>query len=312
MILTAALLVFAVIILLAVGGWWMWQSGERLRRRLGSAADGPADTELLKADAASRSSLDLMARRSSLLNQAMALAEQAGYKQSPGDILLLLLVFAVVGGVLGMWRIGNLGGALIAAVIAGSLPVLYFAYRRARRLQAFQEHFADAVDMISRSMRAGNALPTAIQLVGDEMADPIGQEFRQVSEEVRLGLDPAEALGRLRARIPSEDVAFFCTAVNIQRAAGGNLAEILDRLSEVIRKRFELLSHARVLSSQQRYSAVFVGMSPVVFCIVFYFLSPGYFDPLLESPSGTMLITGGAVMEAIGFGVIWRMARIKV
>jgi len=166
--------------------------------------------------------------------------------------------------------------------------------------------------MISRSMRAGNALTSAIQLVGEEMADPIGQEFRQVAEEIRLGLDPTEALGGLKTRVASEDVAFFCTAVNIQRAAGGNLAEILDRLSDVIRKRFELLSHARVLSSQQRYAAIFVGCSPVVFSILFYFISPGYFDPLIESPSAPMLVGGGLLMQIIGFAVIWRMARIKV
>jgi tight adherence protein B len=312
MILMASLLVFLVVLLIGVGGWWMWQSGERLRRRLGSAGAGVADTQLLKAEAAPSSGLDLMARRSALLSQVTALAEQAGFRQSAGDLLLLLLVFGVVGAVLGIWRLGNVGGAVIAALVAGSLPVLYFVYRRARRLAAFQEHFADAVDMISRSMRAGNALPTAIQLVGDEMADPIGHEFRQVSEEIRLGLDPADALARLKARVPSEDVAFFCTAINIQRAAGGNLAEVLDRLSDVIRKRFELLSHARVLSSQQRYAAVFVGMSPIVFCIIFYFVSPGYFDPLIESPNAPMLVTGGIVMEAIGFAIIWRMARIKV
>jgi tight adherence protein B len=312
MILTAALLVFAAIILLGVGGWWIWQSSERLRRRLATSRTGVAETQLLKADASSESALDVLARRSALVNKATALAEQAGYKQSAGDLLLLLAVFAVVGGVLGMWRLGNFGGAMIAALTSAALPVLYFAYRRARRLQAFQEHFADAVDMISRSMRAGNALPTAIQLVGDEMADPIGQEFRQVSEEIRLGLDPADALARLRARVPSEDVAFFCTAVNIQRAAGGNLAEILDRLSDVIRKRFELLSHARVLSAQQRYAAAFVGMSPIIFCILFYFISPGYFDPLIESPNAPILVGGGLVSEVIGFAVIWRMARIKV
>jgi tight adherence protein B len=166
--------------------------------------------------------------------------------------------------------------------------------------------------MMSRSMRAGNAMTSAIQLVGQEMPDPIGEEFRQVAEEIRLGLDPSEALGGLKARVPNEDVTFFCTAVNIQRAAGGNLAEILDRLSDVIRKRFELLSHARVLSSQQRYAAIFVGCSPIVFSILFYFISPGYFDPLIESPRAPMLVGGGLALQVIGFATIWRMARIKV
>jgi len=310
MVVGIAALVFLVVMTVTLGAWWVWQSSERVRRRLGQAYE-PEETQLLKAQATA-SPLDVVARRSSLVAQLTALAQQAGSRQAAGDLLLLLAVFAGVGAAVGGWRTGSASGALLAGIVSGCLPVIYFLHRRQRRLQRFQQRFADAVDMISRSMRAGNALTSAIQLVGEEMADPIGQEFRQVAEEIRLGLDPTEALGGLKTRVVSEDVAFFCTAVNIQRAAGGNLAEILDRLSDVIRKRFELLSHARVLSSQQRYAAVFVGLSPVVFSILFYFISPGYFDPLIESPSAPMLVGGGLVMQIIGFAVIWRMARIKV
>ncbi len=311
MVVGIAALVFLVVMTVILGAWWVWQSSERLRRRLGQAGYEPEETQLLKAQA-TVSPLDIMARRSSLVAQLTALAQQAGSRQAGGDLLLLLAVFIGIGAAVGGWRTGSAGGALVAGIVSGFLPVSYFLYKRHRRLQRFQQRFADAVDMISRSMRAGNALTSAIQLVGQEMADPIGQEFRQVAEEIRLGLDPTEALGGLKTRVASEDVAFFCTAVNIQRAAGGNLAEILDRLSDVIRKRFELLSHARVLSAQQRYAAVFVGLSPVVFSIIFYFISPGYFDPLIESPSAPMLISGGLVLQIIGFAVIWRMARIKV
>jgi tight adherence protein B len=311
MVVGVAALVFLVVMTVILGAWWVWQSSERLRLRLGQAGYEPEGTQLLKAQATA-SPLDVMARRSSLVAQLTALAQQAGSRQAAGDLLLLLAVFIGIGAAVGGWRTGSATGALLAGIVSGFLPVIYFLYRRQRRLQSFQQRFADAVDMISRSMRAGNALTSAIQLVGQEMADPIGQEFRQVAEEIRLGLDPTEALGGLKTRVPSEDVAFFCTAVNIQRAAGGNLAEILDRLSDVIRKRFELLSHARVLSAQQRYAAIFVGSSPVVFSILFYFISPGYFDPLIESPSAPMLVGGGLVMEIIGFAVIWRMARIKV
>ena len=311
MVIGIAALVFLVVMTVLLGAWWVWQSSERLGRRLGQAGYEPEETQLLKAQATA-SPLDFMARRSSLVAQLSALAQQAGSRQAAGDLLLLLAGFAGVGAAVGGWRTGSASGALLFGIVSGFLPVIYFLYRRQRRLQRFQERFADAVDMISRSMRAGNALTSAIQLVGQEMADPIGQEFRQVAEEIRLGLDPSEALGGLKTRVPSEDVAFFCTAVNIQRAAGGNLAEILDRLSDVIRKRFELLSHARVLSAQQRYAAIFVGLSPVVFSILFYFISPGYFDPLIESPSAPMLVGGGLVLQIVGFAVIWRMARIKV
>jgi tight adherence protein B len=311
MVVGVAALVFLVVITVTLGGWWVWESSERLRRRLGRAGYEPEETQLLKAPATT-SPFDLVARRSALMAQLTALARQAGSRQAAGDLLLLLAVLAGVGAAVGGWRTGSASGALLAGLVSGFLPVLYFLHKRHRRLQRFQEHFADAVDMISRSMRAGNALTTAIQLVGQEMADPIGHEFRQVAEEIRLGIDPTEALGGLKTRVPTEDVSFFCTAVNIQRAAGGNLAEILDRLSDLIRKRFELLSHARVLSAQQRYAAIFVGLSPVLFSILFYFISPGYFDPLIESPSAPMLVSGGLVLEIIGFAVIWRLARIKV
>jgi tight adherence protein B len=304
-------LVFLGVMTLILGAWWIWQSSDRLRRRLGRSGDEPEDNLLLRAQAMA-SPLDVVAGRSSLLAQLTALAQQAGSRKSAGDLLLLLAAFAGIGAAIGGWRTGSAGGAVLAGIVTGFMPVSYFLYKRHRRLQRFQERFADAVDMISRSMRAGNALTSAIQLVGQEMADPIGQEFRQVAEEIRLGLDPTEALGGLKRRVPSEDVAFFCTAINIQRGAGGNLAEILDRLSDVIRKRFELLSHARVLSAQQRYAAIFVGCSPVAFSILFYFISPGYFDPLIESPSAPMLVGGGLVMQTIGFAVIWRMSRIKV
>jgi tight adherence protein B len=107
-------------------------------------------------------------------------------------------------------------------------------------------------------------------------------------------------------------VRFFCTAIRIQRSAGGNLAEILDRLAEVIRERFKILSYARVLSSQHKWSAVCVGLSPVIFGLMFQLLNPGYFDVMLSDPIGPVLIAAGLVLEAIGFFTIWRIAQIKV
>jgi tight adherence protein B len=148
--------------------------------------------------------------------------------------------------------------------------------------------------------------------VGEEMPDPTGAEFRQVDDEIRLGSDPSEALSGLETRMPTEDVRFFCTAIRIQRGAGGNLAEILDRLAEVIRERFKILSYARVLSSQHRWSAVCVGLSPVVFAVMFQLLHPGYFDAMLTDPIGPTLIVAGLILEAIGFLTIWRIAQIKV
>jgi len=271
------------------------------------------ERQLLRSDvAASQPLWERFARKSDLVGQLARLSEQTGSQRSSSQVLLIVAAVALVGGIVGAWRIGHAGGGLISAIVTGALPVLYLMHKRHRRLQRFQQHFADAVDMICRAIRAGNALSAAIQLVGDEMADPIGHEFRQVTEEIRLGLDPGEAILRLQQRVPSEDVEFFCTAIRIQRGSGGNLAEILDRLSDVIRKRFDLLSHARVLSAQQRYAAVFVGASPALFSVVFYVLSPGYFDPLIESPLAPLLVGAGLTLEAMGALIIWRLAKIKV
>jgi tight adherence protein B len=314
MIVAIATLVFVGIFAAIVGMWWVQAAGERVRQRLSRRTSPDAlEHQLLRTDvAASTAVLERLARRSDLVGQLTTLSAQAGSRQSAMDLLLVMATCGLVGGALGWWRIGNLGGALLAALLTGAMPVLYLTVKRSRRLKRFEQHFADAVDMISRSILAGNALSAAIQMVGDEMADPIGYEFRHVTEEIRLGIDPGEALARLQERMPTEDVQFFCNAVRIQRGAGGNLAEILDRLSDVIRKRFELLSHARVLSAQQRYAAIFVGLSPLLFSVFFYFASPGYFDPLIESPAAPMLLGAGLGLELVGAVIIWRMARIKV
>jgi tight adherence protein B len=309
-----ATLVFLAVVTVIVGLWWVRTSGERVRRRLESQAEVVMpERQLLRGDlTATAPAWERLLRKSDLVGQLARLAEQAGSRRTVGEFLMLMAGVGVAGGLVGGWRTGSAAGAVISTILAGAIPVLSLMHRRHRRIQRFQEHFADAVDMISRAIRAGNALSSAIQLVGDEMADPVGHEFRHVTEEIRLGLDPGEALQRLQQRLPTEDVEFFCTAIRIQRGSGGNLAEILDRLSDVIRKRFELLSHARVLSAQQRYAAIFVGVSPALFSIVFYFLSPGYFDPLIESPIAPMLITAGLVLEGIGSLILWRLAKIKV
>jgi len=219
---------------------------------------------------------------------------------------------AAVGGAAAWLRTGGLFWGILTAVATGSIPAVYLLYKRARRITRFQTQFPDALDMITRAIRAGNALSGAIKLVGEEMPDPIGAEFRQVDDEIRLGTEPSEALSGLETRMPTEDVRFFCTAIRIQRSAGGNLAEILDRLAEVIRERFKILSYARVLSSQHKWSAICVGLSPIIFGIMFQLLNPGYFDTMLADPIGPVLIGAGLVLEAIGFFTIWRIAQIKV
>jgi tight adherence protein B len=252
MALAIALLVFLAIMILVVGVWWVSQAERSVRSRLKRPTAAGAGVQILRTDERSEHALGGFLGGSGLMQRLDDLVAQSGYKGTPSDVALIILACTVVGGAAGWLRTGAFFWGLLAAVVAGSLPIVYLLYRRRRRLHTFQTQFPDALDTITRAIRAGNALSGAIRVVAEDMPDPVGEEFRRVDEEIRLGMDPGEALFRLQERVPVEDMRFFCTAIRIQRGVGGNLAEVLDRLAEVIRERFKILSYARVLSAQHR------------------------------------------------------------
>lgn len=308
--LAVAALTFLLVVVLIGGITWAFESRRRLRQRLAAGISGRGgEADLLRAEGAGRGG---PARQSAIYDRLSRLATQAGYPGLSNDFLLYIGGCALLGFVLGWLRTGQLIWGLGAAAVVGSVPILFLLWKRQKRLQQFEAQFPDGLDAMARAIRAGNALSSAVQLVGDEMPNPIGGEFRRVFEETQLGMDPGEALSRLAERTPTDDVRFFCTAVAIQRGSGGNLAEILDRLSEVIRERFKVLSHARALSAQHRWSAICVGVSPIAFAVILELLNPGYFTPMMESPLAPLLLGAGFVMEAIGFLMVWRIAKIKV
>ena len=309
--LVVAALTFLLVVALIAGITWSFEGGRRLRQRLAGASAGlGGEADLLRAQGGRGRRAG--SQQGAIYDRLARLAAQAGYPGLSNDFLLYIGGCALLGLLLGWLRTGQLIWGIGAAAVVGSAPLVFLAWKRQKRMQQFEAQFPDALDAMARAIRAGNALSSAIQIVGEEMPKPIGGEFGQVFEETQLGMDPGEALGRLAERCPTEDVRFFCTAVSIQRGSGGNLAEILDRLAEVIRERFKILSHARALSAQHRWSAICVGLSPVAFAVMFELMSPGYFKPMLESPLAPVLLGAGFVMEAIGFFMVWRIAKIKV
>ena len=313
MALTIALLIFLAIVILVVGLWWVAQAERSVRARLKrpSSIGGPAQILRTDAERSDGAIADLLGS-AGLMGRLSDLVAQSGYKATPSDLVLIILAFGVVGGAAGWLRTGTFLWGLLAGVGVGSLPIVYLLYRRRRRLNKFQTQFPDALDTVTRAIRAGNALSGAIRVVAEDMPDPVGEEFRRVDEEIRLGMDPGEALFRLQKRVPVEDMSFFCTAIKIQRGVGGNLAEVLDRLAEVIRERFKILSYARVLSAQHRWAAICTGLSPAIFAIIFELMHPGYFNALQTNPIGPWLVGAGLILEAIGFFMVWRIAQIKV
>jgi tight adherence protein B len=313
MALAIAFLIFLAIMVLIIGVWWVAQGERAMRARIKRPGPVSGLAGILRPDVArSEGALGELLDGTGLMGRLSNLVTQSAYKGTVSDVALMIVAFAVVGGAAGWLRTGSFLWGLAAGVALGALPIVYLLYRRRRRLHTFQTQFPDALDTVTRAIRAGNALSGAIRVVAEDMPDPVGEEFRRVDEEIRLGMDPGEALSRLQQRVPVEDMSFFCTAIRIQRGTGGNLAEVLDRLAEVIRERFKILSYARVLSSQHRWSAVCVGLSPAAFAVVFELMHPGYFDALATNPIGPWLVAAGLVLEAIGFFMVWRIAQIKV
>ncbi|MDH3444844.1 MAG: type II secretion system F family protein [Deltaproteobacteria bacterium] len=303
--LAAALMAALAVMVTILGFWRLSESRRSIRDRFGQRAKA--------IDAVGGIFRVNPEPENSRLKRVAVLTEQAGYDSARARIVLLLMVVCAI--VLGMaaWRhTGGIVSGVLSGLVGSSLPYLYLLHKRHKRFEKFEQQFPDALDMMTRSIRAGHALSGAIGLVGEEMPDPVGQEFRRVFEEVRLGLDPGEALAGIQRRVPTEDTGFFYTAISIQRIGGGNLAEILDRLAEVIRERFKLLKQARVLSTQHRWTAICVGLSPFAFALLFALVYPGYFKPLFESPLAPYLLAAGAVLETVGFFSIWRIAKIEV
>jgi len=297
-------LVFVAFVGLIGGLWWAFAPTRNVRDRLASPGGTMTMTPII-VKVGNQSKLSSAKMLASLL-------ERSGYRRTVREVALVIIAFALVGAAVGAFRMGGGLWALIGAAAAGSLPVAFLSYKANQRMNRFQRDFPDAMDMMTRAIRAGHALGSGIRLVGEEMRDPVGPEFARIAEEMRLGRDVNEALAGLEERVPAEDVRFFCTAVSIQRTTGGNLAEVLERLSEVIRERYKLLSHARVLSTQHRWSAILVGLSPVAFAVIFQVLHPDYFKAFFESEAAPMLLTLGLAFEAVGFFCVWRIAKIKV
>jgi len=304
---------FVVVVVVVVGLWWASASRRAVRERLSGAARAvdPGVRILHENPEEAARRLGWLAR-SSLYARLTALAQQSGRTGPVSDVLLVMATFAALGGLAGWIRIGAPGWSLLCALAGASIPVLFLVHKRQQRMKRFSKHFPDALDMMARAIRAGYALAGGIQLVGEEMPDPVGEELRRVFEEIRLGLEPGDALAKLAERIPTDDVRFFCTAIRIQRTSGGNLAETLDRLSEVIRERFKLLSHAHAIAAQQRWGAIFVGSSPLLLALLLRLMNANYFDEAIKHPAGPMMLVVGLVLEAVGFFMIWRIAKIKV
>lgn len=203
----------------------------------------------------------------------------------------------------------SLGGAGFGFAV----PFFFLNFQKNQRIRMFQAQFPEALDMLTRTIQAGHSLVLGMQLVGEEFKDPLGAEFTRTVEEVqRWGIPFQEALQRLPERIESLDLKYFAIAVIIQREAGGNLTEILESLSDLIRKRFELKDRVKALSAEGKMSAIILFALPFVIAIAMSILNPAYFGVLFTTETGTFLISVGLVMMSVGGLVTRKMIAFKV
>jgi tight adherence protein B len=191
-------------------------------------------------------------------------------------------------------------------------PYLLQRRKKAKRLAVLEEQFPEALDCLARSVRAGNAFSVAIDLLSDEINDPLKGEFQKVSRELSLGARLEDAFDGLMARVPLLEVRFFAAAVLLQRETGGNLSEVIANLAESLRERFKLRGHVKAASGQGRITAAVLSVLPVATVALLTVVSPDYIHNLTEDPLGRDLLAGAVVFQVIGYLVMQRITHIEV
>lgn len=202
--------------------------------------------------------------------------------------------------------------ALLFAVGFGALPTGYLRWLKRKRLAKFDRQLPEALELVSRALRAGHAFSVGLKLVGEEAADPIGVEFRRVFDEVSMGVALPQALKNMTDRLDSVDLQFFVTSVLVQRETGGNLAEIIDSLAGLIRMRFELHLRVKALSAEGRFSAIILFALPLVVGGAIFKLNPDYIMTLFTDPIGQKMVMVGSFLMVTGAFIMKRLVAIKV
>lgn len=313
----AAVAFATVAVVLIIEGSRAWYRRRDVTRRVDQMLAGKADVpgeggSIFREQRPEGTVADVLLTRLPKLRDVPVLIEHAHVTWSTNTFVLLTLGVAVASGMAGL-AIG--AGPLVAVVVAaagGSLPYVYLRRRKSRHLNRFEEEFPEAIDMLGRAIRAGHPLSAGIQMVGQEMPDPVGGEFRTLFEESRFGVPFAEAMMGMVDRIDLVDVRIFATAILVQREVGGNLAEILDNISKMIRARFKIRRQLRTYTAQGRMSGIVVGLMPFVVGILFYLINPDYVKLLFIHPLGRVMLAVGITLQIFGYFWIRKVVNIEI
>ena len=312
---------FVAVVLLLEGVYVYWNETKspeirRVQQRLRAISAGGYEagkSHLLKARVLSHTpSMQRLLLRLPRVHQIDRLLQQAGDTKIVSHLLVVCVILMLVGLLVGLvlhWTWPMI--ALIAAGLA-VFPLLRLGWKRNKRLLVIESQLPDAMDLISRALRAGHAFTSALAMVGAEAQEPIAGEFKITSDEIGFGISIDNALNNMASRIPSPDVRYFVMAVIIQHETGGNLAELLGRLAELVRERFKLFAKVRVLAAEGKLSAWILTALPFCVAGLIQIMNPNYQAILFTDPTGIKLLMGALVMMVIGVFVMWRIIKIRV
>jgi tight adherence protein B len=278
-----------------------------------AAGAGEEDSPLLRKQAAGPlPTVELMAKNALKGSQFERWLEQSGMTLSLSACLLISLSLGVLGAFIGLAFSHRVWVMPLGFAMGLCLLPAIVRRKRTKRLDKFEEHFPEALDLLSRGIRAGHAFSAGMKMVADELHEPVGPEFRKAFEEQNYGLPLKESLNNLALRIPLLDVRFFSTAVLIQRETGGNLSEILDTLANVVRERFKIRRQVRVHTAHGRFTGWVLMALPAFLAVALSFINPDHMKLLFTDPIGQMMVMASLVMQAVGFVWIKKVIKIEV
>lgn len=318
---TVAVLVFVAVALAIEAGWQWWfstqsEAARRISRRLRDVHAGDSDRQrnaggLLKDNRLSQSvSVDTFLRRFPGVLRLQIFLHQSGISWSVSEFLSFTALSCAAAFSVSAWMSLTLLTALCIGMGAAFAPALIVQRQRNQRLRALELQLPEAADLISRSLRAGHALPSTLQMVADEMPNPIAAEFRIVADEVNFGLSMSDALQRLASRVPLPDLQYLVIAVLIQREAGGNLSELMNKVSQLVRQRLKLMGDVRVMSAEGRLSAWILCLLPVGVSGLFMLTSPDYLKRFVDDPAGPAMLAAAGVLMLLG--VLWMRVIVQI
>ena len=256
---------------------------------------------------------NLLVEKYRLGPKIQAMLEQAGLRWAPAHLIhLCLLSGGVAFGVCWLMLPVPLLVAVVAGIGIGLAPFGYVGMKRKSRLKRFEELFPDALEFISRSMRAGHAFSASLEMIHREFQEPLAGEFRRAFEEHNLGLAVEVALQKLATRVPSLDVHFFVSAVLLQKRTGGNLAEILDKLAYVIRERFKLRGRIRAVSAHGKMTATALSSIPIAVAVLMFYTNPEYVTFFFTDDVGNIMMGSAVALQIIGYLVMRKIVNIEV